>query len=129
MATKHTETLGDLLRGQLSMPDDHIYHVPLHQAEQDRVVAMQPTGDQAAPGHFFHGSNSERQKTVQIRSRGPRHDFDQAYQDAREIEDALDYEQPADYLAVRLLNGPNYLATDDQGRHEFSYNVLCWIIE
>ncbi|MFB6351813.1 MAG: minor capsid protein [Bradymonadaceae bacterium] len=129
MATKHTETIRDLLIANTSFPDSQIYNTPFHDQMEDRCVAQFPQGDDQAPGHFFYGAESERQKAIQVRLRGPANDFDQAYADAREIEDALTYEEPTGYMAVKLRNGPHYLATDDESRHEFSFNVLAWIIE
>lgn len=129
MATKHTDTLRDLLVANTSIPADHIKNTPYGAHDEDRVVGQWPQGDLGPPEQFFHGSESERKKSIQIRVRGPRNDFNQAYQDAREVEDALDYQEPQGYLAVKHLNGPSYIGKDDDGRHEFSHNVLCWIIE
>lgn len=125
--TNHLETLGDLLRATAYA--GFVADGPVHDQDQDRVIGMVPTGDQAPPEFTFHSDKAERSKTVQLRVRGPANDFGTAYDDARLVEDALTDERPAGYLAVRLINGPLYIQADDQGRHEFSFNLLCWLIE
>lgn len=129
MATDHLTTIRDLLvaGGHPST----IYASPVISNDDvpDRAIFMVPTGDEQDPSKTFHDTEVEQRKTVQIRIRGPQNQPQVAYDDARAALDLVKNESPAGYLSLHYKNGPNYLQTDDDGRHEYSINVLCWLIE
>lgn len=128
MGTNHLQTVKDLLDS--NGHPSNVYRGPKMADDDipDRAVFMVPTGDEQDPQHTFQDPETEQRKTVQVRIRGPGGDFNLAYDDARKAADILKNKTPANYLAIRLRNGPNYIGTDDE-RHEFSINILCWIHE
>ena len=125
--TRHSEVVADLLRASAYAGD--VNQCPPKEASEDRMVAVWPGGDLRDPQHFVGGDEAEHYRLMHLRSRGRPNDYKEAESDMRAIRDALKHATPPDYVSVRLQRGGDYIGPDDDDRHEFSYRVLCWIVE
>jgi len=126
--TNHADTIRDILAG--AGYQGSFYKGPPASQTDDRAVFIYPGDSDGSPRYTFNSDETENRDLYRVRCRGPADDYQVAEEDSRLIKDALATNtDQASYLDVRRLRGPSYIQTDDEDRHEFSFDILCWIIE
>jgi hypothetical protein len=88
----------------------------------ERCVFVLPTRGNTA--EVWGGGGGIRRPAIQIWVRGAKNNWDDAYQLAVSIHNALEQRPPAGYFEARaLFSQPEYMQQDEMGCHEFVINL------
>jgi len=127
VTTRHSETITDLL--EANGYAGSVYRGGLHDAQDDRAAIVWADGQLRDPQRTFKSDETEQSNRYRVRVRGPREDAQTAEADALQVQEILKEQSPPGYLAVRLVGGPRYIGADEEDRHEYTIDALCWLIE
>lgn len=95
----------------------------------DRVIFCIPTGG-PQPTTWFGASTTYKYLRVQVRVRCDATEFSDGRALAQSVWDSLHLASIAGIKRARCQSaGPSYLSTDPNGRHEWSINVECEVVE
>ena len=96
----------------------------------DEAVFCLATGGLAPQSFFGQDPQQLKSKSVQVRIRSSKNQYNFGRQIAQDVWDTLKNAQPAGWMIIRMINSDTiYLGQDLEGRHEWSLNLLANIVE